>query len=65
MKKKFISVIPKSDIARDRFINIMDSFHSCEIKEETLDKYLLLSLNKCYTFWIQKKGNEHWEVSKK
>lgn len=64
-KKKFVIVSPKTSIAKDRFIHIMDSFHSCEVKDETKDKLLLLSLNKLYSFWVQKEGNEHWEVKKK
>lgn len=63
-KKKFINVIPLSKKARNRFINIMDSFHSCEIEQETKDKLFLVSLNKQYCFWIQKEGNEHWKLEK-
>lgn len=63
-KKKFINVIPLSKKARNRFINIMDSFHSCEIEQETKDKLFLVSLNKQYCFWIQREGNEHWKLEK-
>ncbi len=64
MKKKFVNVTPLSSLARNRFINIMDNFHSCEVKDETSDKFLLVSLNNQYYFWVQKKGNEHWKVEK-
>jgi hypothetical protein len=63
-KKRFISVTPLSSKAKNRFINIMESFHSCEIEQETNDKFFLVSLNRQYCFWIQKNGNEHWSISK-
>lgn len=64
MKSKFVSVTPLTKIARSRFIHVMDSFHSCKIEKETTDKLFLISLNKQYCFWIQKKGNEHWKIEK-
>jgi hypothetical protein len=42
----------------------MESFHSCEIEQETNDKFFLVSLNRQYCFWIQKSGNEHWKIEK-
>ena len=63
-KKRFVNVIPKSAKAKNRFINIMQSFHSCEVEQETDDKFFLVSLNGMYCFWIQKTGNEHWEITK-
>jgi hypothetical protein len=63
-KKKFINVTPKSSKAKNRFCNIMDSFHSCQIEQETADKFFLVSLNRQYCFWVQKKGNEHWTLQK-
>jgi hypothetical protein len=64
MKKKFVNVIPKSSKAKNRFVNIMDKFHSCKVEQETHDKFFLVSLNKQYCFWIQKTGNEHWSIEK-
>ena len=63
-KKKFVNVIPKSSKAKNRFINIMQSFHSCEIEQETQDMFFLVSINRQYCFWIQKNGNEHWKIEK-
>lgn len=64
MKKKFVYVSPKSTLARDRFLNLMNNFHSCLIEKETDDEYFLSSLNKEYYFRVSKKANEHWNVQK-
>ena len=58
-KKRFVNVIPKSSKAKNRFVNIMQSLHSCEVEQETADRFFLVSLNRQYCFWIQKSGNEH------
>lgn len=57
-----VSVVPLSDIAKDRFKNIMNLFHACTILERKNDLLLLESLNKKYYFWIQRNGNEHWKI---
>lgn len=64
IKKKFVSVSPLSKIAKDRFIHNMNSFHSCEVEQETDDKFFLISINRQYRFIVQKKGNEHWKIEK-
>jgi hypothetical protein len=64
IKKKFVNVTPLSSKARNRFINIMDSFHSCEVEQEKDNLFFLVSLNKKYCFWVQKDGNEHWQIQK-
>lgn len=64
IKKRFMNVTPLSSKAKNRFVNIMGSFHSCEIEQETTDKLFLVSLNRQYCFWIQKGGNEHWKIEK-
>jgi hypothetical protein len=64
VKRKFVNVTPKSKKAVNRFKNIMNSFHACEVEQETDYKFFLVSINKMYCFWIQKKGNEHWEITK-
>jgi len=63
-KKRFVNVNPKSSKAKNRFVNNMNSFHACEVEQETNDKFFLVSLNRQYCFWIQKTGNEHWEIVK-
>jgi hypothetical protein len=63
-KKRFVSVTPLSSKSKNRFVNIMSSLHSCEVEQETEDKFFLVSLNRQYCFWIQKGGNEHWRIEK-
>lgn len=63
-KRKFVSVVPLSSKAKNRFHNLMDSFHSCEVEQEKDNLMFLVSLNRQYCFWVQKTGNEHWKVEK-
>lgn len=63
-KKRFVNVTPLSSKAKNRFVNIMNSFHTCEIEQEKDNMFFLVSLNRQYCFWIQKNGNEHWKVEK-
>lgn len=64
VKRKFVNVTPLTNIAKDRFIHLMDSFHACEVENETDNVFYLTSINKQYSFVVQKKGNEHWKVEK-
>jgi hypothetical protein len=64
LKKKFVNAIPVSSKAKNRFANVMDRFHACEVEQETSDKFFLVSLNRQYCFWVQKSGNEHWSIQK-
>lgn len=63
-KRRFVTVKPLSDIAKKRFKEIMNSFHSCIVEKQDAEYYYLKSLNKMYYFQVQKEGNEHWEVQK-
>jgi len=42
----------------------MLKFHSCRIKEDKGNKYLLESLNKEYCFWVDKDGDLNWRIEK-
>ena len=63
-KTEFICVKPKSSKAKNRFVNIMNSFHAMEVEQETDDKLFLVSINRMYCTWVPKTGNEHWEIVK-
>jgi hypothetical protein len=63
-KRKFVNVTPLSSEAKNRFTDIMHSFHACTVEQENNDLMFLISLNKRYCFWIQKEGNEHWKIEK-
>ena len=61
-KTKFICVTPITNFAKSVFVNQMDKFHSCRIKEVKDEQYYLESLNReCY-FWVNKKGDNNWRV---
>jgi len=64
VKRKFVNVTPLSSKAKNRFVNIMESFHSCEVEQEKDNLLFLVSLNKKYCFWVQQEGNEHWRIDK-
>lgn len=61
-KKEFICVQPKSSKAKNRFANMMDGLHSCEIENRKDGKLFLASINKRYFFWIPESGDDHWEI---
>jgi len=63
-KKKFINVQPKSKKAVNRFKNIMDSLHAMEVEQETETQLFVVSINRKYCFWMDKKNDPHWEVIK-
>jgi len=63
-KRKFVNVTPLSSKAKNRFVNIMESFHACEVEQEKDGMFFLTSINKNYRFWLQKEGNEHWRIDK-
>tara|TARA_R100001594_G_scaffold38008_1_gene68690 strand:+ start:1865 stop:2065 length:201 start_codon:yes stop_codon:yes gene_type:complete len=63
-KTKFVTVQPKSEMAKDRFAGFMDSFHSCKVVEEDEEKYVLLSISNRYSFEMKKVNDQNWEVIK-
>ena len=64
MKRKFVSVEPISVIAKNRFVEDMQSLHSCVVQKEQEDMIYLSSINKCYFFCLPREGNEHWRIVK-
>lgn len=62
MKKRFIYLTPLTYTAKNDFEDLMNGFHSCEIKKEEPDRFLVTTLNQEHTFWISKKGNKHWKI---
>ena len=39
-KTKFVTVQPKSEIAKERFAGCMDYLHSCKVVEESFESFL-------------------------
>ena len=64
MKSKFIYVTPITKKAKYNFSSIMNSLHSCRVKDEKDDMIYLESLNKMYYFWINKKKDPNWKIEK-
>jgi hypothetical protein len=64
IKKKFVNVTPKTNKARNRFINQMDSFHAMEVEQETDTHYFVVSINRKYCFWLSKLNDPHWDITK-
>ena len=63
-KKKFVNVTPLSSKAKNRFVNIMNSYHACEVQQEKDNMFFLVSLNGLYCFRCPTNGNEHWKIDK-
>ena len=63
-KKQFVNIKPKSSKAKNRFTNIMSSLHAMQVEQETDDMLFLVSINRQYSTWVPKTGNEHWEIIK-
>lgn len=63
-KRKFVNVTPKSSKAKNRFINVMESFHAMVIEQETDTQFFVVSLNRRYCFWLNKENDPHWEIVK-
>ena len=63
-KKHLINVSPKSSKAKNRFINQMDSLHAMEVEQETETQFFVVSINRRYCFWLNKKGDSNWEICK-
>jgi hypothetical protein len=62
LKKNLINVQPKSSKAKNRFINQMSSLHAMEVEQETETQLFVVSINRKYCFWMNKEGDEHWEI---
>ena len=63
-KKHLINVSPKSSKAKNRFKNIMNSFHAMEVEQETDTQFFVVSINRQYCFWLNKENDPHWAILK-
>ena len=61
---KFVTVQPKSEHAKERFVGSMDQLHSCRIVKESEDNYVLASITNRYSFEMKKINDQNWEVIK-
>ena len=63
-KKRLINVAPKTNRARNRFINQMDSLHAMEVEQENDTQLFVVSINRRYCFWLNKENDPNWEIIK-
>ena len=63
-KKKLVCVEPVSNKAKNRFANLMDRLHSCNVEQEDDTTMFLTSINGLYHFWLHKTNDEHWRIVK-
>jgi hypothetical protein len=64
VKRKMVNVEPISSKAKNRFANMMDKLHGCNVEQETDDKMFLASINKKYFFWVDKLNDPDWKIVK-
>jgi hypothetical protein len=63
-KRKFVNVVPKTSKAKNRFVNQMDSLHAMEVEQENDTQYFVVSINKRYCFWLNKRNDSNWDIVK-
>lgn len=63
-KRKIVNVSPVSDVAKNRFDYVMDKLHGCYVKNEDDTKMYLSSINKRYTFVMNKVNDPNWKIVK-
>ena len=64
IKKKFVTIKPKSPEAEDMFEYSMLRLQSCELLEITPEMYHLKPIKANCTFWMKLKNDDHWEIDK-
>ena len=64
VKKKFVTIRPKTDEAEDYFDRIMLGLQSCELLESKNNLYHLKPIRARQTFWIHCKEDHNWEIEK-
>jgi hypothetical protein len=65
MKTKFVTVQPKTNQAKNQFVSMMDSLHSCRVQKEDNDGRMFLeSISGRYFFWMEKSNDPHWALIK-
>lgn len=60
MKTAFVT--PKSNKAKNRFANLMDSDSECIIEQDKGDRLFLTSNNGKNHFWVNLNHDKDWEV---
>ena len=64
MKKEFLCVKPRSEAAKDRFVNEMNQLHSCRVEKREYGQVYLSSISNRYSFVMFDGADDNWEVIK-
>ncbi len=64
MKKEFLCVKPRSEAAKDRFVNEMNRLHSCRVEKREHGQVYLSSISNRYSFVMFDGVDDNWEVIK-
>ena len=62
IKTEFMCVKPRSALARDRFDNCMDRFHSCKVQDRKGGRLYLSSISGRYLFSMAEDGDDNWQI---
>ena len=55
-------VIPKSNKARNRFANLMESESECIVEQINGNRVFLKSINNRNFFWVNLQNDTDWEI---
>ena len=64
MKSEFLYVRPRSTEATQRFVNKMDSLHSCKVDNRQDGRVFLSSISGRYLFSMMESDDKDWEIIK-
>ena len=61
-KTEFLTIKPKTQVAKEFFEIYMRELHSCKVLERESNRVLLNSIAGDYKFWMNIEGDKNWEV---
>lgn len=64
LKKKFVTIRPKTEEAEDYFDRVMLGLQSCELLETHNNSYHLKPIRAHQAFWIDCLDDVNWEIEK-
>lgn len=64
IKRKFITIRPKTEEAQNLFEYSMLGLQSCELVEKNEEHYVLKPIRADYTFLMKIKNDLNWEIEK-
>lgn len=64
LKKKFVTIRPKTEEAEDYFDRVMLGLQSCELLDTQDNSYHIKPIRARQAFWIDCKADDNWEIEK-